>query len=634
MAASINTTPLNKAATEVAKTLMALRSTPSFLSEVQRRGIVEQVEARVEVAREERRLLEQFKSHNATLNNSLSYIPVVIPELSAQISSVDAKASRGLETLLRDLLLYSLTGDLTLVPAVRADVEYLESVESLKGVSRERLLLVGAHARSILRDFVVVDDLSSRLLTGISATATTHLHQTYRQHYEAQVGQAEAYKIALYVMSLGLLLYVFATIARLKRMTLSLDHANVNLEKRVEERTAELLKAKSEADAASRAKSEFLANMSHQLRTPLNAIIGYSEMLHEDAEEEGLPGFVEDLAKINGSGRHLLGLINDVLDLSKVEAGKTELVIDSFAVRSVVEEVVSTITPAAAGKGNAVSFEIDERAAVMVADKMKVRQNLMNLASNAVKFTENGSVSIRVSRVEDDDGDWILFAVADSGIGMSREQLTRIFEAFTQADRDTTRLYGGTGLGLAIARNYCHMMGGEIEVESELGVGSTFTMRLPTRVGEENATVDASQQSETPGAVPSVEDDVILVIDDEPAARELIARHLEHLGLPIATASGGREGLEKARLLRPVAITLDVDMPDLNGWSVLEELKGDPELAGIPVIMITMDENQSRGYALGAADYLSKPIERNQLETALRRHVGVAEGGAHPRCRG
>jgi signal transduction histidine kinase/DNA-binding response OmpR family regulator len=387
-----------------------------------------------------------------------------------------------------------------------------------------------------------------------------------------------------------------------------------------------------ELEAASRHKSQFLANMSHELRTPLNAIIGVSEMLLEDARDFGHDDQVEPLERILRAGRHLLALINEILDLSKIEAGKMELEIESFAVEPLVREVASTLGPAAEKNGNRIEVHCDERLDTFSADEKRIRQALLNLVSNAVKFTERGLVTLAAEREQADGGDWIVFRVADTGIGMTPEQMERLFQDFTQADSSTTRKYGGTGLGLAISRRFCRMMGGDITVESEPGRGSTFTIRLPVAV-KGAAPSDVSASSPPPPAAAlaaSARGDgdapTILVIDDDPTVRDLMSRYLTREGFAVAVAADGIDGLEQARRLHPSAVTLDVAMPGIDGWTVLAALKGDPTLADIPVILVTIVEDRQRGYALGATDYLVKPVDRRRLVESLRALCSVAVG--------
>jgi signal transduction histidine kinase/CheY-like chemotaxis protein len=379
-------------------------------------------------------------------------------------------------------------------------------------------------------------------------------------------------------------------------------------------RQGELEEARQEADSANRAKSQFLANMSHELRTPLNAIIGYSEMLIEEANETRQGDFAADLGKIHVAGKHLLGLINDILDFSKIEAGKMDVLIEPVDVAALLAEVQSTIAPLVAKNNNQFRLVAPDDLGTMQSDVTKLRQNLFNLLSNAAKFTKDGTITLTVQRTARADGDWLSFAVTDSGIGMTPEQKGRLFQAFTQADAATTRNFGGTGLGLAITRHFCRMLGGDIRVDSEYGKGSTFTMTVPAdlhQVKEEAAPEAGLGEAGTRAT--------ILVIDDERTAREMIATALAGEGYAVIPATGGRDGLKLARERRPDAIILDVIMPDVDGWAVLRALKSDPELADIPVILVTMLGDRDMGLALGAADHLTKPIASQDLVRVLAR---------------
>jgi CheY-like chemotaxis protein/nitrogen-specific signal transduction histidine kinase len=387
------------------------------------------------------------------------------------------------------------------------------------------------------------------------------------------------------------------------------------------------IQEKSEAlEAASQHKSQFLANMSHELRTPLNAVISVSEMLLEDAHEFKRDDEIEPLERVIRAARHLLALINEILDLSKIEAGKMELHLESFPVAPVVEDVIKTIQPLADKAGNELALHCPADIGTMRADQTRVRQALLNLLSNANKFTERGKVSVSVRRVEEHDGKHIEMTVMDTGIGMTPEQVSRLFQEFVQADASTTRRYGGTGLGLVISRRFCQMMGGDITVVSEAGKGSTFTIRLPAEVHAPQPIPVVSRAGARHAVVPSPIAPDVLIVDDDPTVRSVTERYLTREGFSVVTADGGREGLRLARELHPAAMTLDVVMPDLDGWTVLSALKGDPELSDIRVILMTILDEKNRGYALGAADYMVKPVDRERLGTVLRAIVGRGGG--------
>jgi signal transduction histidine kinase/CheY-like chemotaxis protein len=385
----------------------------------------------------------------------------------------------------------------------------------------------------------------------------------------------------------------------------------------------ELLKAKHTAEEASRAKSTFLANMSHELRTPLNAIIGYSEMLEEETRESGKSDEVKDLRKIQAAGKHLLSLINDVLDLSKIEAGKMGLHLETFEVAPLIDEMITTLQPAAAKNSNTMQLRVENNVGTMRADVTKVRQILFNLLSNACKFTDHGTITVDVDHCNVEGRACFRFRVSDTGIGITAKQKENLFHEFSQADASIARKYGGTGLGLAITYRFVQLMKGRISVESDPGKGATFTVHLPAQVvaeTAESARLPGAGDAAAPSAESKTHKDTILVIDDDASVRDLMSRFLSKLGFHVVAAAGGEEGLRLARQVRPLVITLDVVMPECDGWTVLKKLKSDPTLAEIPVIMVTIVDNEAMGIDLGASNYLIKPVDRDRLAVLIEKH--------------
>ncbi len=401
-----------------------------------------------------------------------------------------------------------------------------------------------------------------------------------------------------------------------------------------ERMNTELIVARDQALEASRAKTVFLANMSHELRTPMNAILGYSEMLIEDAGLMSSEEVAADLQKIRNAGKHLLALINDVLDLSKIESGKMTLHHESFLIGELVQDIVSTIEPIALKNHNRIAVHCPAEIGAMYSDAMKVRQSLMNLLSNACKFSQNSVIDLVISTQSHEREEYVSFAVCDRGIGMTSDQIAKLFQAFVQADESTTRKYGGTGLGLMISRRLCQMLGGDIRVSSELGKGSTFTIELPRIASAVLAPSGLGGAGDSQSAANSaIKTDVIrggtirgeairgtvLAIDDNPDALDLISRSLSKDGYRVIMATSGEAGLVLARSHRPDIITLDVMMPQMNGWQVLAAIKADVHLSTTPVVLLSVVENNEIAMALGATDCLTKPIDWGKLQVCLDR---------------
>jgi len=399
---------------------------------------------------------------------------------------------------------------------------------------------------------------------------------------------------------------------------------------------AAMAEARNLAEHANETKSEFLANMSHELRTPLNAIIGYAQILQEDMEDAGQTQSLPDLKRIETAGKHLLGLINDILDLSKIEAGRMEVYLESVDIRRLLEDLQSLTQPLASQRGNRLEVVVPPGPLTVKTDYTKLKQCLLNLISNACKFTQSGRVLLEVSLPPGH----MVFRVSDSGIGMTQEQLGRLFQAFSQADASTTREYGGTGLGLAITRRLCRLLGGDVSVESTPGVGSVFTITLALEV-EQPAIAEAAALAAAEATAPSAAEvampataqaavpadaTTVLLVDDDPQIHHLIGTMLSREGYHVDHAASGAEAIERARSLRPAVILLDVLMPQVDGWTVLGTLKSDPELADIPVVIVSLLDERPLGLSLGAAEFLTKPVDRVQLIDTVRTYAGNAGG--------
>ncbi|NMO16237.1 response regulator [Pyxidicoccus fallax] len=388
-----------------------------------------------------------------------------------------------------------------------------------------------------------------------------------------------------------------------------------------------------EAEAAARLKSEFLANFSHEIRTPLNGIIGYCDLLMREEGNRLTAHGRRDLNVVKTNAKTLLALINDILDLSKIEAGRVEVVTEDVDVQELADECMATVKEYLKGKDVALTTHIDPSVRVLRSDALKLRQIMLNLLSNAAKFTESGEVALSLVP----NGGEVVMTVEDTGVGIPADQLPFIFEKFRQVDGSTTRKVGGTGLGLAIVRELSRVLGGTVAVTSTLGRGSTFTVRLANAletpvsgmvsVPVEPVAVPVSEVAQHVGGV-AQPGGTVLVVDDDPLIQQLVAGQLEPAGFKVVTAADGISALKRARELKPQAILLDIHLPKLDGWSVLSQLKGEPSLSGIPVILISVEEQRARGFSLGACEYLVKPVEPDRLVEVVQRSLGQVAGSS------
>ncbi len=457
----------------------------------------------------------------------------------------------------------------------------------------ERTLLEQAHAGSLLVAPIVVDaEVWGVLVAGLASDAL--FADTKRELIRLFCGQ-----LALALESRG-------HFEQQQQLVGAMRHAN------------------SELQEASRHKSEFLANMSHELRTPLNAIIGYSEILLEELDPSAAEQHRDDLRKIVASGQHLLGLINSVLDLSKIEAGKTEVALAHVGLGDVVEGAVAAVLPAAQERQNDLRVHGADQLGSATTDPRMLRQILVNLLGNAAKFTESGTIELHCRRERTPSGVWLCFDVVDTGIGMTETQQARVFEAFTQADGSISRRYGGTGLGLSLSRAFAELLGGRLHLESAPGSGSTFSLRVPDRALRAAGGEDADDPAWAVDTVTDESGPVVVLIEDDPDAAGVLSHHLQGCGCRIAWERDGESGLARIRRDRPAAILLDLQLPGIDGWTVLQELKGDVRLRDIPVIVVTVSDDSRRAFALGAVDFLQKPVSAELLRDRVQQYVRPA----------
>ncbi|MEQ1489407.1 MAG: ATP-binding protein [Terricaulis sp.] len=451
--------------------------------------------------------------------------------------------------------------------------------------------------------------------SGDAASTSAVAPATLADARAAFTRQAEALRTLNNELSAAAATDVSETTASLAQILRTLAERGAALERGVDD----LAHARHEADAANLAKSQFLANMSHELRTPLNAIIGYAEMLQEDAEDNGDSGTVQDLNRILTAAKHLLSLIGEILDLSKIEAGRMEAIPAKFDPIEMLEELIETVRPIATGNGNQITLNASPIEGDINTDATKLRQCVLNLLSNAAKFTKNGTIDIAFEHKLYNGVEQLFITVRDTGIGMSKEHVSRLFQPFVQADPSITQQYGGTGLGLTITRRLCQLLGGDVTVKSALGEGSAFAMHVPVDFADASAALGAAAKVDD---VQGSEDaPLVIVIEDEADARELAARALTRAGFAVQGVGGGEAGLALARAKAPALVLLDIFLPDRSGWRVLQSLKHDPKTQDIPVVVLSVNEDRAHALALGAAEHIVKPADRDMLAATVMRYA-------------
>ena len=409
--------------------------------------------------------------------------------------------------------------------------------------------------------------------------------------------------------------------ASVELMSLAFSRMSDEVNALISARTSEMETSRDEARDANAEKTRFFANMSHELRTPLNAILGYGEMLAEDCEDLGYDDLLPDLKKITSAGSHLLSLINNILDISKIEAGRMELYLTSFEIEGMVDTIKDVTGPLAATNDNGFKVNLEDALGSMTQDETKIRQCLTNFLSNGFKFTSNGTVTLDVDTFFEEDVEMIRFSVSDTGEGMSEEGLSKVFREYEQAERSTSAKHGGTGLGLPITKKLAEMMGGDVIVTSELGVGSVFTLYVPRECPQD---YDELEQGNTIDKL-TEEEKIVVLIDDDVAMHDLIRRTLSKIGLKLVGAVDSEKGMQIVREMKPKLLLLDVLMPGRDGWSILKECKSDPELKEMPVVMVSQLSQDVLSQSLGADDYLTKPINRDLFLETVSKHISSTD---------